>query len=61
MRAMDEEMERLKEQLRELFNRMIQFAMSRYDETLEIGIFGHLLTSEETRFQEETRTRKVYE
>jgi len=58
MRAMDEEMERLKEQLRELFNRMIQFAMSRYDETLEIGIFGHLLTSEETRFQEETRTRK---
>ena len=43
MRAMDEEMERLKVQLRELFNKMIQFAMTRYDEKLEIEIFGHLL------------------
>jgi len=58
MRAMDEEMERLKVQLRELFNRMIQFAMTRYDEKLEIEIFGHLLSNEDTRFQEEKGKRQ---
>ena len=59
MRAMDEEMERLKVQLRELFNKMIQFAMTRYDEKLEIEIFGHLLSNENTRFQEEKGKRQV--
>ena len=37
--------------LRGLFLEMCQHAMSRYDETLEVGIFGQLLDNEESRIK----------
>ena len=39
------------DQLRGLFLEMCQHAMSRYDETLEVGIFGQLLDNEESRIK----------
>ena len=49
MNALDAELQRNKDMLRGLFTDMCQYAMSCYDETLEIGIFGQLLENEETR------------
>ena len=39
------------DQLRGLFLEMCGHAMSRYDETLEVGIFGQLLDNEESRIK----------
>ena len=49
MRVFDAELQRFKEQLRGLYNQMCEYAMSMYDQTLEISIYGQLLTGEESR------------
>ena len=49
MSSLDAELNRHKEMIRGLFNDMCQYAMSSYNEALEIGIFGQLLENEESR------------
>ena len=49
MTSLDAELERHKEMIRGLFNDMCQYAMSSWNESLEIGIFGQLLENEESR------------
>ena len=51
MRAFEAELDRLKEQLRGLYAQMCEYAMSKYDETLEISIYGQLLDGEMERVQ----------
>ena len=51
MNALDAELDRHQEMIRELYNEMCQYAMSSYNGTLEIGIFDQLLANEETRVQ----------
>ena len=51
MRAFEAELDRLKEQLQGLYGQMCEYAMSKYDETLEISIYGQLLDGEMERVQ----------
>merc|ERR1712227_788802 len=59
MTSLDAELERHKEMIRGLFNDMCQYAMSSWNESLEIGIFGQLLENEESRIGSYSRKKEV--
>ena len=49
MSEVEQELRKYKDSLRKVLEEMCNSAMTRYDLTSELGIYGQLLTSEETR------------
>ena len=44
-------MQKLKKKIREILDKFCNLALSSYDKNIEIAIYGHLLTNEETRMR----------
>lgn len=59
MTSLDAELERHKEIIRGLFDDMCKYAMSSWNESLEIGIFGQLIENEESRVGSYSRKKEV--
>lgn len=59
MARIDEDLEALKNKLRQLMMQMSEYAEARYTVTNEVAIYDKLLTSEEARLRSQSMSSKV--